>query len=138
MRISTIFTGTNQMKLTKRKLIQIIKEEVSAYKEEQLNEVDPAMIAGLQQAFILNPRAFRMAWSLIQKIPSIPASWRELSAKEAEAKATSQDDPQLTALLKALGQFSENTGGQKFTPEEEANMQQVFRGDADASGRDLE
>lgn len=32
MRISTIFTGTNQMKLTKRKLIQIIKEEVATYK----------------------------------------------------------------------------------------------------------
>ena len=83
------------MKLTKRKLIQIIKEEVSAYKEEQLNEVDPAMIAGLQQAFILNPRAFRMVWSLIQKIPSIPSHWKELSAKEAEKVASTKEDPEL-------------------------------------------
>ena len=122
------------MKLTKRKLIQIIKEEVSAYEEEQLDEVDPAMVTGLQQAFLLNPRAFRMVWSLIQKIPSIPARWRELSAKEAEDKAASQDDPQLTDLLKALGEFSESTGGEAFTDDEKANLQKVYRGDADASG----
>ena len=124
------------MKLTKRKLIQIIKEEVSAYEEEQLNEVDPAMVTGLQQAFLLNPRAFRMVWSLIQKIPSIPARWRELSAKEAEDKAASQDDPQLADLLNALGEFSESTGGEVFTDDEKANLQKVYRGDADASGRE--
>ena len=124
------------MKLTKRKLIQIIKEEVSAYEEEQLNEVDPAMVTGLQQAFLLNPRAFRMVWSLIQKIPSIPARWRELSAKEAEDKAASQDDPQLADLLNALGEFSESTGGEAFTDDEKANLQKVYRGDADASGRE--
>tara|TARA_R110002124_G_scaffold116400_7_gene272830 strand:+ start:10099 stop:10473 length:375 start_codon:yes stop_codon:yes gene_type:complete len=124
------------MKLTKRKLIQIIKEEVSAYEEEQLDEVDPAMVTGLQQAFLLNPRAFRMVWSLIQKIPSIPARWRELSAKEAEDKAASQDDPQLADLLNALGEFSESTGGEAFTDDEKANLQKVYRGDADASGRE--
>ncbi len=51
------------MKLTKRKLIQIIKEEVSSYKNESqtLNEmVDPAAIAALQQAFTLDPRAFKL------------------------------------------------------------------------------
>ena len=126
------------MKITKRQLRKIIKEEIDAQKREVAEMVDPAMVTGLQQAFLLNPRAFRMVWSLIQKIPSIPARWRELSAKEAEEAATSQDDPQLTDLLKALGQFSENTGGQKFTPEEEDNLQKVYRGDADASGRDLE
>ena len=124
------------MKLTKRKLIQIIKEEVSAYKEEQLNEVDPAMIAGLQQAFILNPRAFRMVWSLIQKIPSIPSHWKELSAKEAEKVASTKEDPELAKLLDALGEFSKNTGGAGFSDDEKANMQQVYRGDRDATGRE--
>ena len=124
------------MKLTAKQLRKIIKEEVSAYKEDQLNEIDPAMITGLQQAFILNPRAFRMVWSLIQKIPSIPSRWKELSAKEAEEKAASQDDPQLTDLLNALGEFSENTGGEAFTDDEKANLQKVYRGDADAFGRE--
>ena len=77
-----------------------------------------------------------MVWSLIQKIPSIPARWRELSAKEAEDKAASQDDPQLADLLNALGEFSESTGGEAFTDDEKANLQKVYRGDADASGRE--
>jgi len=126
------------MKLTANQLRRIIKEEVSAYKEEQLNEVDPAMITGLQQAFILNPRAFRMVWSLIQKIPSIPSRWKELSAKEAEKVASTKEDPELAKLLDALGEFSKNTGGAGFSDDEKANMQQIYRGDADASGRDLE
>ncbi len=126
------------MKLTKRQLRKIIKEEIAAQKREVAEMIDPAMVTGLQQAFLLNPRAFRMVWSLIQKIPSIPSRWKELSAEEAEKVASTKEDPELAKLLDALGQFSENTGGQKFTPEEEANLQKVYRGDADAAGKELE
>ncbi len=119
------------MKLTKRKLIQIIKEEVSAYKEEQLNEVDPAMIAAAQQAFVLDPKAFRMVWGLIQAIPSIPGRWKELSAKEAEKRAASKEDPELAKLLDALGEFR----GEAFTDDEKSDLQGAYHGDTDALGR---
>jgi hypothetical protein len=122
------------MKLTKRKLIQIIKEEVSACREDQLNEVDPAVVTGLQQAFLLNPRAFRLVWDAIKVLPSIPQRWRDLSAKEAEAKAASQEDPQLAQLLDALGEFSVSTGGEAFSDEERKSMSDVYSGRADASG----
>tara|TARA_R110002020_G_scaffold29432_10_gene92771 strand:- start:18 stop:392 length:375 start_codon:yes stop_codon:yes gene_type:complete len=117
----------NIMKLTAKQLKRIIKEEVSAYRKEQLNEVDPAMIAGLQQAFILNPRAFRMVWSLIQQIPSIPSRWKELSAKQAKDKAASQDDPQLAKLLDAIGDFR----GESFTDDEKDSIHKAHRGELD-------
>ena len=115
------------MKLTKRKLIQIIKEEVSAYKEEQLNEVDPAMIAAAQQAFVLDPKAFRMVWGLIQAIPSIPGRWKELSAKEAEKVASTKEDPELAKLLDALGEFR----GESFTDDEKDSIHKAHRGELD-------
>ena len=115
------------MKLTKRQLRKIIKEEIDAQRREVAEMVDPAMITGLQQAFILNPRAFRMVWSLIQKIPSIPARWKELSAKEAEKVASTKEDPELAKLLDAIGDFR----GESFTDDEKDSIHKAHRGELD-------
>ena len=116
------------MKFTKKQLRNIIKEEIRAYKAQQLNEmVGPAAVAALQQAFTLDPRAFRMVWSLIQKIPSIPARWKELSAKEAEKVASTKEDPELAKLLDALGDFR----GESFTDDEKDSIHKAHRGELD-------
>ena len=119
------------MKLTTKQLRKIIKEEVAAQKREVAEMVDPAMIAAAQQAFVLDPKAFRMVWGLIQAIPSIPGRWKELSAKEAEKKAASKEDPELAKLLDALGEFR----GEAFTDDEKTDLQGVYHGDTDALER---
>jgi hypothetical protein len=124
----------NIMKLTAKQLKRIIKEEVSSYREEQLNEVDPAMIAGLQQALTLSPESFKFIWSLVKAIPGIPAKYRELSQSydekkaqeetiQAAVKAANPDQRErITQLIQAIGEFSKNTGGDGFSNEEEDDL----------------
>jgi len=128
------------MKITKRQLRKIIKEEISAQKREVTEMVDPAMVAAAQQAFTLSPESFKFIWSLVKALPGIPAKYRSLKAIEdrKEIEAASQDDPKLAQLLDALGEFSKNTGGTGFSDDEKASMQRVYRGDEGAGGRELE
>ena len=119
------------MKFTKQKLRTIIKEEINAYKAQQLNEmVDPAAIAALQQAFTLDPRAFKIMIDAISLIPTIPAEWRKASAAEAAKKAgvkPSQAEKGLDDLLDALGEFR----GEAYTDDERDDLHKAHRGEID-------
>lgn len=121
------------MKLTKRKLINLIKEEISSYKNESqtLNEmVDPAAIAALQQAFTLDPRAFKIMIDAISLIPTIPSEWRKAAAAQAAKKADvepTKAEKDLEDLLDALGEFR----GESYTDDQKDSFRRAAKGEID-------